>query len=251
MEPCSYCSRDFKTVYHASDKCPKEPFVVVMPMTPLPLTPDQQQFINNLWGNYFVKPSHIMGIENLALFQGPRSDFFSCYTRPSLDALVHGFLPERMISSMAEVKCFFVEPVYGKPGSLNSRPEYLAKNWDPEDREVLMWINPATGEKKPYPHAFGSGAMWFAQGQSKNWCWDNETEPHLHIRLPDGAIWDIDSRCNNCTLPDDRTHRCWVRHGEVPNITVDKEGHTCKAGAGSVQTNGYHGKLIGGILRDC
>ena len=67
-------------------------------------------------------------------------------------------------------------------------------------------------------------------------------------KLPNGREWDIDSRCSNCTLPDDRIHRCWVRHGEPPNIHVDKNGHTCSAGAGSILAGDYHGFLHNGEL---
>ena len=44
--------------------------------------------------------------------------------------------------------------------------------------------------------------------------------------------WDIDGRANNCSMLEDRTHRCWVRHGEPPDVTVDKDGPTCTAGRG-------------------
>jgi hypothetical protein len=39
-----------------------------------------------------------------------------------------------------------------------------------------------------------------------------------------------------------------VRHGEAPNITVDKNGVTCGAGAGSIQCGSYHGFLRNGEL---
>jgi hypothetical protein len=61
--------------------------------------------------------------------------------------------------------------------------------------------------------------------------------------------WYIDSRANNCTLKTDDVHRCWIRHGTVgDNLTVDKAGHTCAAGAGSIQNAGWHGFLKNGIL---
>lgn len=64
--------------------------------------------------------------------------------------------------------------------------------------------------------------------------------------------WYIDSRANNCTMPDDKEHRCWVRHGTVGEaIHVDKAGHTCAAGAGSIVVPGFHGFLHHGVLRDC
>lgn len=71
---------------------------------------------------------------------------------------------------------------------------------------------------------------------------------HLMVVCPDGHCWDIDSRAKNCTMKDDKVHRCWVRHGEPPKITVDKKGLTCKAGAGSIQTPDWHGFLRNGEL---
>lgn len=64
--------------------------------------------------------------------------------------------------------------------------------------------------------------------------------------------WHIDSRASNCTMPDDKEHRCWVRHGTLRGtIHVDKNGNTCAAGAGSIMVPGFHGFLHNGILRDC
>lgn len=65
-----------------------------------------------------------------------------------------------------------------------------------------------------------------------------------------GGSWYIDSRASNCTMPNDTKHRCWVRHGAPPNITVDKNGNTCAAGAGSIACGGYHGFLRAGYLED-
>lgn len=63
--------------------------------------------------------------------------------------------------------------------------------------------------------------------------------------------WHIDSRANNCTKPDDKEHRCWVRHGTLGGeIHVDKNGYTCSAGAGSIGVPGFHGFLHRGVLRD-
>jgi hypothetical protein len=64
--------------------------------------------------------------------------------------------------------------------------------------------------------------------------------------------WHIDGRASNCTMPGDTEHRCWVRHGEDGGVIhVDKNGHTCAAGAGSIQVEGFHGFLHHGVLRDC
>lgn len=75
----------------------------------------------------------------------------------------------------------------------------------------------------------------------------------LVVKLPDGHDWVIDSRCNNCTLPDDDKHWCWVRHGrpEDGTLHVDKNGRTCSAGAGSIATSKYHGFLHHGKLTNC
>jgi hypothetical protein len=53
-------------------------------------------------------------------------------------------------------------------------------------------------------------------------------------------------------MRDDNVHRCWVRHGTVGEpLHVDKIGHTCAAGAGSISVEGFHGFLHHGVLRDC
>jgi hypothetical protein len=75
----------------------------------------------------------------------------------------------------------------------------------------------------------------------------------LQVVCPDGQPWIIDGPASNCTLPKDRgpfdrAHRCWVRHGTPPLITVDKSGKTCSAGGGSIQTKGYHGFLRAGVF---
>lgn len=88
------------------------------------------------------------------------------------------------------------------------------------------------------------GAMWDAFWYP----WKGPDGRSLAVKVPGDHDWLVDSRASNCTRPDDREHRCWVRHGEVPNITVDKNGDTCAAGAGSIQAGAYHGFLRGGVL---
>lgn len=58
---------------------------------------------------------------------------------------------------------------------------------------------------------------------------------------------------SNCTMPDDKNHKCWVRHGrpEDGTLHVDKNGHTCAAGAGSIVAGNYHGFLHNGHLTPC
>ena len=84
--------------------------------------------------------------------------------------------------------------------------------------------------------------------------WDNHPGKELHVILPNGHEWNIDGRARNCTLKEDNLHRCWIREGEPPHITVKKtgkiggEGGTCTAGAGSIQSGDYHGFLVEGSL---
>lgn len=70
------------------------------------------------------------------------------------------------------------------------------------------------------------------------------------VKTP-GGDWVIDSQASNCTMPTDTVHKCWVRHGEPPMFTVDKNGNTCAAGGGSIQMGNYHGHLINGELTNC
>lgn len=90
-----------------------------------------------------------------------------------------------------------------------------------------------------------AGAMWYADWLN-NWHAGPDGRC-LMVRTP-GGDWCIDSRANNCGLPDDNVHRCWIRHGVPPKITVDKNGLTCNAGQGSIQSGDYHGFLQDGYL---
>jgi hypothetical protein len=75
----------------------------------------------------------------------------------------------------------------------------------------------------------------------------------LVVRCPDGHDWFIDNRSSNCTLKDDDVHRCWVRRGrpEDGDLHVDKQGDTCSAGGGSIDTGKWHGFLHDGHLARC
>jgi hypothetical protein len=72
----------------------------------------------------------------------------------------------------------------------------------------------------------------------------------LTVILPNGHPWQVDGPASNCTKPGDKVHKCWVRHGDprAANLTVDKNGNTCAAGAGSIQAGDYHGFLRNGVL---
>jgi hypothetical protein len=104
----------------------------------------------------------------------------------------------------------------------------------------------ATAVTVPYSE-LPVGAMWHAGGSYWEDAWRGPDGKILHVKTP-GGPWNIDSRASNCTLPDDNEHRCWVRHGDAPRVTVDKAGLTCGAGAGSILAGDYHGFLQNGFL---
>lgn len=117
-----------------------------------------------------------------------------------------------------------------------------------------LWFRPeAPDDLREHPEDFGPGAVheadWLARF-AHSW-WDDwpEGKAPIVIQTPGGG-WMPESRANNCTLKDDRLHRCWVLHGEGLNLTADKNGRTCSAGAGSILSGGWHGWLSNGILHE-
>lgn len=98
----------------------------------------------------------------------------------------------------------------------------------PDDWDHAELVRPAPGASRSPSYSFFDG-------------------PHLLVQTP-GGQWNIDSRASNCKSPFDYEHRCWIRHGEPPAITVDKDGVTCEAGAGSIKVGDFHGFLRGGAL---
>jgi hypothetical protein len=154
-------------------------------------------------------------------------------------------------------KCFLVE----RTGVPDRKEEFSFSDGGKGTRTIHEFRRADTGETKwlvgPWQEdAFGIGSMWFTpqpwikypdQAQYRDW--DNDDGQHLHVLTP-GGTWDVDQRCSNCGLPNERTHRCWVRHGVPPNVHVDKSGNTCSAGAGSIVCGNYHGFLHNGYLTD-
>lgn len=110
-----------------------------------------------------------------------------------------------------------------------------------------IWARADTGEENTL-HAFGPGAMWDATWHHDVPAWCGFDGRAIIVKLPNGHDWAIDGRASNCTLKDDTEHRCWIRHGEPPHLTVDKNGRTCAAGAGSIASDGWHGFLRNGML---
>jgi hypothetical protein len=131
----------------------------------------------------------------------------------------------------------------------------------PENAERQVFLkalyNTASGNPEPGDLHWARWMHFAPDGTSERcFFWDNCNDPrgHLVCELPDGHPWDIEGRASNCTMPEDKTHRCWVRHGDPDKgepVHVDKAGHTCAAGAGSIATPGYHGFLHNGQLTSC
>lgn len=125
----------------------------------------------------------------------------------------------------------------------------------PEDRfqvfDNRLYRSADTGEEITLSDA-KPGAMYDADWLSGIPEYGGPDGKCLHVILPNGRPWHIDGRASNCTLPNDKAHRCWVRHGEPPMISVDKNGLTCAAGGGSIASgegaNHYHGFLRQGFL---
>lgn len=128
-------------------------------------------------------------------------------------------------------------------------------NWQLFDQSLYRRTD--TGELTTIDDA-PPGAMWRAYWYDLSdteplrygFDWNNLFEAPLMVKTP-GDHWNIDSRCSNCTRLEDKTHRCWCRHGVPPNITVDKNGDTCSAGAGSIIAGNWHGFLRNGFLTVC
>lgn len=135
----------------------------------------------------------------------------------------------------------------------------------PEDRwqewQELLYRRADTGElvslrgrtssgSPDAPPPAPPGAMWDAWWMPDTPAWNGPDGMALMVRLPDGHDWLVDAEAANCTRPGDPAHKCWVRHGDprLAQVTVDKDGETCAAGAGSIASAGYHGFLHGGIL---
>lgn len=108
-------------------------------------------------------------------------------------------------------------------------------------------------------------AAYASRGEHTCMYWDNCDGHHIHVVSQNHHTFDLMSRASNCGLPNDRSHRCWVVHipdGDLSRTTVDKNGLTCSAGAGSLLAQpinrtdgttipGWHGFLRNGVLDEC
>jgi len=133
-----------------------------------------------------------------------------------------------------DIKCFLIE----KTGEYTPFKDGIS-------RPVYRRVD--TGETGT-SHYFGTGAIIDITDQGFQTGPDGKSYVCV---CPGNNWWHIDSQASNCTKPDDKEHRCWCRHGEAPDFTVDKVGNTCSAGAGSIAIGSYHGFLRNGYLTDC
>ena len=127
-------------------------------------------------------------------------------------------------------------------------------------REQTVYIDKRTDRLITLDQA-EPGAMWNASWIAE--CMKPGEMTHLGllhrdghypvVLLPNRSTWSIDSRCSNCTRPEE-PHHCWCRHDNprAGTIHVDKNPEpgqsTCKAGAGSIMAGGWHGFLHHGKI---
>jgi hypothetical protein len=129
---------------------------------------------------------------------------------------------------------------------MSSNPPHGPDDWASMDAESIESARRSLREHPEYYPEGPSSADPTLPKRSKSYLF--ASGPQLTVVCPNGGTWDIDSRASNCTMPYDYAHRCWIRHGEPPALTVDKAGVTCQAGAGSIQCGDYHGFLQNGVL---
>jgi hypothetical protein len=142
------------------------------------------------------------------------------------------------------IKCFFVEDT-GQYGPVQQLPSGGT-------RQSPILRRTDTGEEFAKGYAeLPIGAMWYGSWYPEGWCNPQLGEGKALIVKTPGGDWLVDQQARNCTMPDDlhqEKHHCWIIHGTPPEITVDKDGVTCNAGAGSIQQGTWHGFLKNGYL---
>jgi hypothetical protein len=146
--------------------------------------------------------------------------------------------PEEYPSERWPTKCEHC----GQPVPQEIRPAKVGDEGIEVNRQVFTSRLYNTASGKPEP-----GDLYWIKDHEPGAChnWDGCNGMHLHGIGPNGDMWDVDGRASNCSMRTDRAHRCWVRTGspEDGSIHVDKNGHTCAAGAGSVILGNWHGFL--------
>ncbi|HXU02355.1 MAG TPA: hypothetical protein VN903_15420 [Polyangia bacterium] len=114
---------------------------------------------------------------------------------------------------------------------------------------------PMVGQRWPQ-NELPPGAIWTAWWMHSQWAGINGTDTVLMVKLPSGQEFLPGMEATNCTRKGE-DHDCWCVHGEVPNLTINKqpvEGRsTCQAGAGSIDScagtpRHWHGFVTNGEL---
>ena len=146
------------------------------------------------------------------------------------------------------IKCFLIEDT----GKTTDWEDVVVNGKVLGRSKTRIYKRLDTGEEILFEHGkLPVGAIWRSE------CLEEHGKPYTGIDgksytvMTPGGEWNIDSIASNCTKVGDVEHKCWCRHGEAPNFTVNKEGNTCSAGAGSIQIREYHGFLINGELTNC
>ncbi|MGC2239138.1 MAG: hypothetical protein WA584_23485 [Pyrinomonadaceae bacterium] len=148
---------------------------------------------------------------------------------------------------MSRIKCFFLEET-------ENVSIFVSTNGDGKSQGEsvgLTYRRTDTGEEYADLRDVPVGAMWFADWYDAMFA---AQLAHVLVVKTPGGDWIVDSQSANCGLPEDylqQTHHCWIIEGDLPNITVSKNGKTCVAGAGSIQAGSYHGFLRNGYLEEC
>lgn len=149
---------------------------------------------------------------------------------------------------MSSIKCFFVEDT-GKLTDWREIRDDAGNKLGEKQSPILRRTD--TGEEFTDYASLPVGAMWFADWYGLRW--NPQLGFSLIVKTP-GGDWHVDQKSSNCGMPEDKfqeQHHCWIIEGEVPNITVSKNGKTCSAGGGSIQIGSYHGFLRNGYLEEC
>lgn len=128
----------------------------------------------------------------------------------------------------------FQEAVYvrydGGPGEFTLRDAPVGMMWD------AFWMRNA----------------WEASENGPGWMNVGPDGIALVIQVPRNHPFMPEQRASNCTMKDDGHHKCWVRHGDATKneVHIDKVGHTCQAGAGSIVTRDWHGFIHHSMVTD-
>lgn len=162
----------------------------------------------------------------------------------------HAKLP-RMAESDYDSKALWADPATPWP-TICERcgTDFSSENWRRSSGFEHLYVCKVTGEELLLRDAM-PGALYFAPWLDT--IFTPQREHCINVVLPDGTTWTIDAQASNCSIPDDHRqlqHHCWVIDADcdLEHLTVGKNGPTCAAGAGSIQTDKWHGFLQNGFL---